>query len=420
MKLVGEQSRSAKQIAAGLAALPGVGTAFASTQAAWRFFNNDSITTPQLASPLRQVARDELAKSNTLYYLAILDWSKIDYSKHSSKLDRAEFCNPGELGYSLTSVLAVDVFDGSPLGPLEINLEASFGTLTSRHEKPQPSVHYLEQVAPIMDAADQWGILKRPVFAMDREFDSVEHYRKWHGAGHLYLVRADLKRLVKYQGETILLADLVKVLQRSKQFGKPKRIDYKGKSRKQHVAEAEVVLDRPAWKHKADGTHKRIPGEALTLRLIVSEIRDNRGRVISTWLLFSNVPKDVTKETLAQWYFWRWKIETFFKLLKTAGVCIEEWQQETAYAIIRRLLVACMACAIVWRLDRMRDDESEALKAFLVRLSGRQMKRSRPITVSAMLDGLRVLLVMLDVLDQYTASEIHRLAKPLLDYLKPP
>ena len=240
MKLVGEQSRSAKQIAAGLAARPGVGTAFASTQAAWRFFNNDSITTPQLASPLRQVARDELAKSNTLFYLAILDWSKIDYSKHSSKLDRAEFCNPGELGYSLTSVLAVDVFDGSPLGPLEINLEASFGTLTSRHEKPQPSVHYLEQVAPIMDAADQWGILKRPVFAMDREFDSVEHYRKWHGAGHLYLVRADLKRLVKYQGETILLADLVKVLQRSKQFGKPKRIEYKGKSRKQHVAEGRI------------------------------------------------------------------------------------------------------------------------------------------------------------------------------------
>ena len=76
-----------------------------------------------------------------------------------------------------------------------------------------------------------------------------------------------------------------------------------------------------------------------------------------------------------------------------------------------------MACVIAWRLERMKDDESEVLKAFLIRLSGRQMKRSRPVTTSARLDGLRILFVMVDVLDQYSSTDIHRLAQPLLDYL---
>jgi hypothetical protein len=420
LKLVKEQSHSAKQIAAGLAALPGVGAAFSSTQAAWRFFNNESITGAVLAAPLRQVVCDELSKSNTRYFLALLDWSKIDYSKHPSKRDRIECCNPGEYGYNLTSVLAVDIIDGSPLGPLEMDLEASVGTLTTRHDKPQRPVHVLEQVAPLMEAVDRCGITARPVWVMDREFDSVEHYRNWNRDGHFYLVRADLKRLVKYQGEQMLLKELLQVLRRTNQFGKPKTIECRGKSRHQYVAEVDVVLDRPAWKHRADGTNKRIPGEALTLRLIVSEIRDLRGQVKSTWLIFTNMPTDVDKETLAQWYLWRWNIETFFKLLKTAGVCIEEWQQETAQAILRRLLVACMSCVIVWRLNRMHDATSEITKRFLVRLSGRSMNYHRPITPSAMLEGLRILFAMLDVLEHHTLHEILNLAKPLLDYLKPP
>ena len=30
------------------------------------------------------------------------------------------------------------------------------------------------------------------------------------------------------------------------------------------------------------------------------------------------------------WYYWRWKIESFFKLLKSAGQQLESWQQPSA------------------------------------------------------------------------------------------
>ena len=74
---------------------------------------------------------------------------------------------------------------------------------------------------------------------------------------------------------------------------------------------------------------------------------------------------------IAQWYYWRWKIESFFKLLKSAGHSIEQWQQETAAAIAKRLLVATMACVVVWQLARSEEPEASTLRQLLVRLNGR-------------------------------------------------
>ena len=44
-------------MAAGVKSLPSTKTAFAATQAAWRFLNNDRVTLPALVEPLREVGR---------------------------------------------------------------------------------------------------------------------------------------------------------------------------------------------------------------------------------------------------------------------------------------------------------------------------------------------------------------------------
>lgn len=420
MKLVKEQAHSARPLSAGIAALPGVGKAFASTQAAWRFFNHKNITPPLLAAPLRQAVRDHVAGTAAKYVLAALDWSKIDYRDHTSKKDRKGFCNPGEAGYTLASVLAVDAADGNPIGPLEVELESAAGTRTTRGPGVREAFHPLVQAGLLMRAAPHWDLPARPVFVMDREYDSVEHYRAWNALGQLFVVRADLARRVTFEGESILLKDLVEKLRKDGKFKETRQVDYKGRPLPQFVAEAEVTLDGPAYKRDADGKPYKVKGEPLTLRLVVAEVRDAEGKAVATWLLFTNVPADVPAAEIALWYYWRWRIETFFKLLKSAGVELEEWQQETAGAILNRLLVACMACVTVWRLEALDTPAAEECKALLVRLSGRQMKRSRPVTTPALLAGLRCLLVIEEVLDQYGIAEIRRLAKPVLDYLKPP
>jgi hypothetical protein len=110
------------------------------------------------------------------------------------------------------------------------------------------------------------------------------------------------------------------------------------------------------------------------------------------------------------WYYWRWRVESFFKLLKSAGLNLEEWQQETAEAIARRLLVASMACAAVWAIARDPSPPAETLRTLLVRLSGRQMKRGVSFTYPALLAGLWTLLAILDVLESYDLATLYRLA----------
>jgi hypothetical protein len=50
---------------------------------------------------------------------------------------------------------------------------------------------------------------------------------------------------------------------------------------------------------------------------------------------------------IALWYYYRWRIESYFKLLKSGGQEIEHWQQESGLAILKRLLVVSMAYSIV-------------------------------------------------------------------------
>ena len=97
------------------------------------------------------------------------------------------------------------------------------------------------------------------------------------------------------------------------------------------------------------------------------------------WLLLSNV-KTVSAKTMALWYYWRWCIESFFKLLKQAGHQLESWQQESGLALAKRSLVASMAGVVVWPVAHSELSEAQEVPEFLIKLSGRQMKRNQPVT----------------------------------------
>jgi hypothetical protein len=163
---------------------------------------------------------------------------------------------------------------------------------------------------------------------------------------------------------------------------------------------------------------ERIPGPALALRLVVSEIRDKSGKVLSLWLLLTNVTRAPASD-LALWYYWRWKIESYFKLLKSAGHQVEQWQQESAAAIAKRLLIAAMACVVVWQVARSAEPEAAQFRQLLVELSGRQMKRKCQFTEPAMLAGLNILLAMLNLLERYDLQDIKELASSCLPRVIP-
>jgi len=81
---------------------------------------------------------------------------------------------------------------------------------------------------------------------------------------------------------------------------------------------------------------EKVPGEHIKARLVVSRIYDEPGSLFATWYLITNVEDNVPDDRITLWYYWRWKIETYFKLLKKAGQQLESWEQESAVAIIKR------------------------------------------------------------------------------------
>jgi hypothetical protein len=412
-------------VAAGLRALPGVANSFAATQAAWRFYANEHIGLPQLAEPVIACAKAQIPRACRDYCLIAMDWSGLHFN-HTQKADRVELFHHADLGYELFTALALSDIDGRPLAPVALDLRAAEGLHTTRSPDLLPVPSQLDILLPMMDHVEGLKLGKRPVFIIDREGDSVGHHRQFEAAGRLFLIRANDSPHVFWNDRKMPLKQVAKAFAGMQALEDSCAVLFKGTPARQSVGETLVTLRRPARTHRTTGTgkhrkkrHHNIAGAPITLRLIVSEVRDQSGKVLATWLLLTNLPESVTPETAALWYYWRWRIESFHKLIKSAGLHIEQWQQESAGALARRLLVAAMAVTWVWQLAKDPHPEAQELQQVLVGLSGRQIKRGkgRPaFTIPALLAGLGVLMPMLCLLEQYSAEELRTLVGKTLPF----
>jgi hypothetical protein len=414
-QLVREHTGHAHPTASGPRILPNEASAQAAAQAAWRFYDNPRTTFPRLARPLLQAAAELAPQYCHDFALVPIDWSWLVYS-HPSKTDRV--IGPGGvLGYKLLSALLVSDADGQPLAPLCAQLLTGRGLFSSRFHRPRRSGTALDELASLMSFIGAQPLGRRPVFLIDAEADSVYHFRLWHRRGWLFLVRGDDDRNVRVggaDGPELLLRDVPQRLRRQQAFRRVRQVVHEGRKVWQHVAEVAVTLDRAAWLNRQVGGRRQrlvIRGVALDLRLVVTELRDRRGRVLERWYLLTNVPAQVPAATIALWYYWRWKIETFFKLLKSAGQQVEHWQQDDGRAILKRLLVASMACVLAWRLACSRAPQAAEARRVVMRLSGRQVEYGRAVTLEGLLAGTWVLLAMVALLEQMPAGRLRELGR---------
>jgi hypothetical protein len=412
--LVLQHLRAAEPLTHGLHALPAAASAFATTQAAWRFYNNPRTPLPALAQPLLDAAHQAIAQTQPPWALLVHDQSVLSYSHHAGKADRADL--DLTWGYELTSALLVETASGSPIAPLELRLRAADQVYSTRDPAPSPETDWLDEMLPTMRAAQAVVPGCRLVHVIDREGDSVGHYRRWAAEGLTFLVRAKAKPRVQWEGQNLPLGAVARQLAEQGAFRPTREVEFHGRRAWQEVTEAAVVLTRPAWENRRRGQarHRRVPGPPLPLRLVVSRVLDADGTVLAEWLLLTNLPAEVSAATVALWYYWRWRVESYFKLLKGAGQQLENWQQETAEAISRRLVVASMACVVVWRLARAEGATASATRAALVRLSGRQMGWGIEYTAPALLAGLWVLLTAVTAVEEYGLEQLQALRREIL------
>ena len=397
---------AARGIAAGLRVLPQAESAMTAAKGAYRFYANERMSVVKTFEPLEAHAAVAVTSCQK-WALVLHDWSPLHYTDHESKKDRIVLYNKNDHGYLLQSALLISDKDGASLAPLYLGVEASDGVHSTRSEKVLPRRHEMDELNRTMGHVEQQDLGLPMVHIIDRQADSVLHLRRFERCQRKVIIRANEGRKVTHEGKSCLLSEVEKTVK--DQFRFSRAIEYKGQKARQYVTETVVTLTEPARKQRMrEGklVHRRVKGAAICLRLILAQVRDAFGNVLATWRLWSNLPDSVDAQTIALWYYWRWRIESYFKLLKRAGQHLEQWQQESAEAIAKRLVVAAQACVIVWSLMESSEPEAATLRRTLVRLSGRLMKHRVEWTAPALLAGMWQLLMIIDALDQYPIEEL--------------
>jgi hypothetical protein len=390
-KLVSEHAHAVNTLVSGLSALPGTARPRAATRAMTRFVNYDQIPFHALIEPAVDAARAALAEATGRFALVVHDWCMSNFNAHASRRDRYRRSHDADSGYGLGSALVVDAAEGRPLGPAEFRLRTADGMLSTRVGGAALPPGHVDELDDVMAASGAWSLNRTPVHIVDREADSVGHYRRWHAAGHRFLVRADRERVVLHGDRESKLADVVVGLAEAfadvrDAIGQPEMVTIREGTGRVRVAEAAVVPHRAARHNTGETTaagHKEkldVPGPPLPPRMVVTRVVSATGTVLAEWWLLTNVAAEqIGAATIGRWYSWRWRIESYHKLLKSAGMNAEAWRRETGSAFLRRLSVASMACLTVWHLQRDESPAAAQLRIAPVRLSGRQMKhRANP------------------------------------------
>jgi hypothetical protein len=414
-----------QRLACGVHPPPDGTSQFAAVQAAWRFFGNPRINLPQLAQPLLACARGAAMAECDQWLLNVLDWSLLHFNGHDGKADRVTLSRRNDLGYDLLTSLVLSDRDGGPLAPVCLELRAADGTHSTRSASAQPARSRLDDLTQVIEHVESLGLGRPMVHIIDREADSVGHFRQWESKHRFFLVRADDNRQVLHEGRACKLGAVADRMRREGRLVRTRPVEHKQQAAFQWLAETTVTLHQPARQHRmvnGKARHVNVPGEPIRVRLVVSEIRTPEGEVLARWLLLSNLPQTVPAATTGLWYYWRWRIESYHKLIKSAGQQVEHWQQETAEAVARRVAVAAMGAVVVWRLARDERPEAAEMRDVLIRLSGRQMKtgrNARGFTEPALLTGLGVLVAMLGLSEQYDTPTLRALAARMLPDILP-
>lgn len=338
---------------------------FAQVQASWRFLNNESVKIEDLNQPIKEALDAGIKKECEEYLLAMSDWSHIDYKHHRSKkelVSKNKKASCKQIGYDLQTTLAVSDVTGEPIAPIVHNLKTDKQVYSNYdYNIPIESSHLEELGSRVKAIKGTLQTNKKIVHIVDRESDSVAFMRELQKSNTLFLLR------VKTNGSLYLPKEKVSIKQ------------------------GELANQLELGKYV-----KSIQYQNKKVKIYVNEC---------------------LAHTLALWYYYRWKIETYFKLLKSSGFNLEQWQQEEPMALFRRLLVVSLSCVLVWKIANENTQNAKVIREFLVQLSGRQIGRGKEFTHPALFAGLQSFLQITDVILLYSPEELLDMKQKIIDLI---
>jgi len=330
---------------------------WASTKAAYRFFDNERVCEEDILSGHFSATRDRFDKIDSKV-LVLHDTTQLSYRRENigilhtpryagnAKGDRWREENP-LCGISMHSSMVITT-DGLPLGLAAIKFwtRKEFKGTNALKRKINPTrvpIDQKESLRWLQNMELSTGLLAKPercIHIGDRESDIFELYCTAQSLGTFFLIRICANRLVN-GGSTTMDA-----VMEARQVKGLHNIEIQGPDGHASEAILELKFCRMRVLPPA-GKRSLYPEQTLTV-IHATERGTPKGRERIEWKLATNLPVTSRQDIIEKlsWYALRWKIEVFHKVLKS-GYRVEESRLRSATRLVN-LIATC--CITSWRI----------------------------------------------------------------------
>ena len=342
------------------------------TKAAYRFFKNEKVDVERIMSAHRDKTSDRAADHRSV--LAIQDTSYLVYTNHPrtiglGKISLKKGKNIDKIysrGLVMHTCLAVST-DGTPIGLFDQKIFPR--KLRPEHERRSTGGRYVQDSLAVEDkesyrwiealeATTNVSTNAQVITVCDRECDFYDFFKSADKSSSAVLVRASQNRTVN-RGSRYAEKNVSKLWDYI--MSKPTvgfyRIDISGREKTKHckgrtarVAQMEVkfgdfIMNPPRNnpKHKSE-----VLPNIKMCAIHVLEKHPPDGEDAVEWMLVTNQPVTTFDEACERicWYSLRWRIEMYFKVLKS-GFRVEACRLGTADRLICYLTLMSI---VAWRL----------------------------------------------------------------------
>ncbi|MFX0546270.1 IS4 family transposase [Roseovarius sp. S1116L3] len=344
---------------------------WSNTKAAYRFFSNENVSEDKIleghfaATGLRFEATNGpilILQDTTEFTFKRSAPEKVGLTKISTgrKMKEGRFQKHAVCGLLMHASMAITP-DGLPLGLTAAKFwsRSKFKGTAALKRKINPTRVPIEEKESMrwLDnlrlSTELTGAPERCVHIGDRESDIYELYCLAEELGTGFLVRSCVDRLAEDGGTPI-----AKVMAEVQSSG-THEVRFRDAQGKDHCAVLSVkhatMTVRPPI-----GKQKKYRHQNLQI-IHAEELNPPEGRAPVFWKLITNLPVTTHADAVHKLdcYALRWKIETFFRTLKT-GCRIEELRLATADRLANCI---ALCCVVAWRVSWLTMLSREAPKA---------------------------------------------------------
>lgn len=309
--------------------IPGACQGWAETQAAYRFFSNEKVTSEGvlLAHVEAVLAR---ARQHPVV-LCVQDTTELDFTSKPQTAGLGPLTYENALGLYVHPTVAFTP-ERLCLGVVDlwtwVRDAQTHGTKdrASRASRPieeKESFRWLEGYRRICGLQKEVGESTQLVYVADRESDLFELFDEGRRQGVAWLIRSNQRRKLEAEGDWLWSAAEAGRELGQIEFDLPAMAQRSARQVTQTLRSVRVLLAPP---YRCDKVLEAVEVTALMAR----EEAPPEGVEPIQWLLLTNLLVDTLEagREKMEWYLCRWQIEVYFRVLKS-GCKVEQLQLQT-------------------------------------------------------------------------------------------